>query len=543
MTRTTAVWQEFVLLAAVSLLRIVCVFRYRIDSDEPQHLHVIWGWTRGFVQYRDIFDNHVPLFHILAAPIFGLLPESASILTMMRLALLPLGFATIALTGLLASRLYGSRAGVWAAILASVFPPFLLKTLETRNDGLWCVLILGALLALQGPPTFRRAVVVGLLTGLAAATSVKTAVIALAVALAMLTIRLERGRPRLKLRELTAPIVAVCAGLVPPAIIAAYFWQLGALDNLVYGAFGFNLQYDVSPARRLAGLIALPILSILVIWIARNRASRSPANRFLTLTIIYFVIVLLSIWPIITTRDFLPVFPLAVILFAAFFSRPAPEGVPPWRPQIRLVGLTVLGIVYTVDFGDLWMTPSAYPRQVIAETLQLTAPTDYVLDLKGETIYRQRPTRIILEVVGRSLIKEGDLRDQIAADVQRNGCCVAVRDSNAFPPATRKFLLDHFVSAGVLRVCGRKLGNAQPGAHVTFEIAVPNLYVIETAHGQPQGLLDGTPYNGPRRLGIGAHTFVPTVPLSDATVLWAGVRQRDDKLTASLDSPRSIPVQ
>ncbi|HWS72879.1 MAG TPA: hypothetical protein VN605_12235, partial [Thermoanaerobaculia bacterium] len=63
-------------LGAVSLVfRSLAFFRYRFDSDEPQHLHVAWGWTAGLVQYRDYFDNHAPLVHILTAPILRLVGE------------------------------------------------------------------------------------------------------------------------------------------------------------------------------------------------------------------------------------------------------------------------------------------------------------------------------------------------------------------------------------------------------------------------------------------------------------------------------------
>ena len=34
------------------LIRIVNILYYRFDNDEPQHLHVIWGWAHGFIQYR-----------------------------------------------------------------------------------------------------------------------------------------------------------------------------------------------------------------------------------------------------------------------------------------------------------------------------------------------------------------------------------------------------------------------------------------------------------------------------------------------------------
>ncbi len=50
-------------------LRILYAFVYRVDSDEPQHLHVVWGWAHGMIQYRDFFDNHSPLFQMLCAPL------------------------------------------------------------------------------------------------------------------------------------------------------------------------------------------------------------------------------------------------------------------------------------------------------------------------------------------------------------------------------------------------------------------------------------------------------------------------------------------
>src|SRR5262249_21282319 len=60
------------LLAGAALLRLAAIFHYRFDNDEPQHLHVVWGWTQGLVQYRDVFDNHMPLFHLLSVPLLWL---------------------------------------------------------------------------------------------------------------------------------------------------------------------------------------------------------------------------------------------------------------------------------------------------------------------------------------------------------------------------------------------------------------------------------------------------------------------------------------
>ncbi|HXG22864.1 MAG TPA: hypothetical protein VNN62_27790, partial [Methylomirabilota bacterium] len=67
------------LLVVTFVLRLLYVFHYPIDSDEPQHLHVVWGWTQGLLPYRDIFDNHMPLFHLLYAPLLALIGERASV--------------------------------------------------------------------------------------------------------------------------------------------------------------------------------------------------------------------------------------------------------------------------------------------------------------------------------------------------------------------------------------------------------------------------------------------------------------------------------
>src|SRR5438034_7799769 len=78
-------------LAAVTVaLRAVAFFHYRFDSDEPQHLHVAWGWTAGLVQYRDLFDNHAPLFHIVSAPLLKAVGERPDVLFFMRAPMLVL---------------------------------------------------------------------------------------------------------------------------------------------------------------------------------------------------------------------------------------------------------------------------------------------------------------------------------------------------------------------------------------------------------------------------------------------------------------------
>ncbi|MGZ5005932.1 MAG: hypothetical protein ACXV8H_10445, partial [Chthoniobacterales bacterium] len=83
-------WAAAFFLVAQLPLKLWNIFHYRFDSDESQHLHVVWGWTRGFVQYRDLFDNHMPLFQLICAPVLGVMGEHARDLYWMRGLMLPL---------------------------------------------------------------------------------------------------------------------------------------------------------------------------------------------------------------------------------------------------------------------------------------------------------------------------------------------------------------------------------------------------------------------------------------------------------------------
>src|SRR5436190_4088003 len=101
-------------LAAVSVvLRALAFFNYRFDSDEPQHLHVAWGWMAGLLQYRDVFDNHAPLFHMLTAPLLCAIGERTTVLFFMRAPMLVFWAIALAGTYVIARRFYSLRVAAW----------------------------------------------------------------------------------------------------------------------------------------------------------------------------------------------------------------------------------------------------------------------------------------------------------------------------------------------------------------------------------------------------------------------------------------------
>ena len=128
--RAVEAWSAVVMLALQFAVRIAYDLRLRVDTDEPQHLHVAWAWTKGLLPYRDVFDNHTPLFHMLSAPLVALIGETPRILVLMRLAMIPFFAATLLGSFLIGRRLFGRRAGLWSAILCGLCPTFFFKSLS-----------------------------------------------------------------------------------------------------------------------------------------------------------------------------------------------------------------------------------------------------------------------------------------------------------------------------------------------------------------------------------------------------------------------------
>ena len=178
-------WAAGLLLLVALFLRCVYILHYRYDSDEPQHLHTTWGWTQGLLQYRDFFDNHTPLFHILFSPLVAALGERTDILTYMRVAMVPLWIVSLWCVWRLGSRLYSKRAGLWAAVFLSLLTLWFFCSVEYRTDNLWTPLWLGALtVLLTGELSETRAFSGGLLLGLCFCASMKTSALLLAAVLA-----------------------------------------------------------------------------------------------------------------------------------------------------------------------------------------------------------------------------------------------------------------------------------------------------------------------------------------------------------------------
>jgi hypothetical protein len=488
-----------VCIAAAAIVRLIAVFHYRIDSDEPQHLHVVWAWANGLLPYRDVFDNHMPLFQILFAPLLRAVGERADALIAMRLAMVPLYAAMVTLTFRIAASCYPRRIAIWSTTIAALFPLFLLCSVEFRTDDLWTVFWLASIgMMVCAPLTTLRVAGAGLFLGLAAAVSAKTTLLLLSVLIgALYAFRVRR------VRYIAAFLSCL---IVPPAAVAIYFASRGAWKPFIYGVITHNLVHHHHAGR----LLAFPLLLLGFGSLAR-RAARTPQQLFLFVTTHFYGAALFCLWPLVELEHWLPYIPLAVITL-----------VPLFFTYRRAATLAFAEIVLVFSMGNLLQNETREGLAIIEQTLQLTRPGEFVMDLKGETVFRRRAFYYVLEPMTKYRIRDGQIRDTIIADMLRTHTMVVGLDQHGYPRGTRSFLRKNFVSIGAVRVPGHMLARGQ----TIFQIDVPAEYQIVGRSEEFTGMLDGRRYDGMRPLAAGVHTI--SAPPTDASyaLLWSRAADR-----------------
>lgn len=532
------------LFVVLIVLLIVNIFHRGFDSDEPQHLHVIWGWTRGLLQYRDTFDNHMPLFQIALAPIVAVIGERATILYWMRLILLPTFFVSAWCTYQIGARLFSRRAGAWSVVLLGFYAAYHFRSLEFRTDNLWVAFWLLCLVVLLGKDLdLRRAFVAGLLLGFCFGVSMKSTLFLVALAVATLSclVFFDPERCRNSWKDILQSGALFLAGsAIIPVAIAVFFASKGLWRDFRYAVFDFNLLAGRVYEKHLAwmAIFAFPI----VLLIARQfiRSSRDPApgwRRAFVLTICGgYLLFLQNFWTLVTGQDYLPIYPLVFVLgtggliavsnilaecrLSIFHTLPLP------------VVVAVIEIFVLIKQQPLWKDRARAQTVLLRDVLALTKPDDYVFDCKGETVFRRRSIRIVLENITTAAISHGLLIDDAPQRcVETRTCVVATILKERFAPSTLQFVEQNYLRVTEnLRVAGVALKpSAADPTRSEFEIVIPASYKLISRNGNVSGSLDGSPCKSARFLMAGRHVFQSSAPLQDVVLLWA--QAADQKFT------------
>ena len=485
-------------------------------------MHVAWGWSRGLMQYRDVFDNHMPLFHLLSAPLFRIAGDDVNVLFLARLWVLPFFLASAVLTFVIAERLFGRRVAAWATLFAALFPPFFLGMLEYRTDDLWVVCWLACIaIFLSDLEPLARSILAGAFLGLAFAVSMKSVLFGIAIlAASALTYAMTRRFPSPPLRERVSRLTAFTAvALVAPVAIATFFALSGAWQQFVYCVFEHNESAPFDQWWRM--LWAIP-LTPLTVWIADRYAAADgdprPVRRRLFVFLLaggYFVL-LSAFWPVLSAESYLPFYPLAAILLTPVLVDER------FWPRVAVPVAAALIAAVAVG-GRVWRNDAHREVSLLRQVLQITRPGDEVMDLKGECVFRRRPYWLVLESITHRKLRHHLLRDDIAQALVRTGTSVLA--STDFPIKTKVFVRRNYVRWGSLWVAGQRLrAVAMRGTAVPFRIGIPSRYIVLDRSGRIDAAIDGIPVkDGGIDLAPGWHRLTVARPITRPLVIWSGV--------------------
>jgi 4-amino-4-deoxy-L-arabinose transferase-like glycosyltransferase len=173
---------------AALMVRLVFAFGYwrhkPLTNDEQEYLLLAGNLAAGHgFGYPDNADSmpagrfgRAPGYPVFLAPLVGTAPLPASVPAVVKLAQCVLGALGVLAIGLLARRVAGSRAAIWAAALAAVYPPLVWLSGYALSEVLYVPIIFGAALLVApltddgsaGAGRWRRALLAGAALGVAA---------------------------------------------------------------------------------------------------------------------------------------------------------------------------------------------------------------------------------------------------------------------------------------------------------------------------------------------------------------------------------------
>jgi hypothetical protein len=237
--------------AAVVALGFVAYLFHGYDADELQHLHILWRIGQGELPYRDFFEHHPPLFHLLLAPLFRSFSEAdVTVLLLARTITLSITLLSLRLLTLLLRRFVSpvsACVGIGAMIALPVFGR---SAMELRPDVAGLLSILGAVLVLArslrpGRMTGARSTLfAGALFGTAACFTQK-ALVALAGAAIWMGVACLFAPPKRgeRIRRFVALLALMTGAGLTVGACALLFAAMGAGREFWEYVFAINLRW------------------------------------------------------------------------------------------------------------------------------------------------------------------------------------------------------------------------------------------------------------------------------------------------------------
>ncbi len=330
----------FAFLAVYSLAILYLTPTRGFDPDEFEHIQAAWLISTGQVPFRDFFEHHTPIWHLIAAlllpsNIFPDYPWATKILMVARYVSVLISAGIAVITWNICRRFAGSTAAWISVMLLSVNSVFMAKAIEIRPDPLSTLGIVASVYALQRLQEDHQqksfhpllwASIAGAAQAVAVLASQKAAFSTLGLAVAFLWITL----PKSNIRQIIKLLLCVSAGVlsvVTPLMMWLYVHD--ALGDFVHFTLLIHIGWLKQSRPAIAELfylivrydtipLSLAVLGLsLVVWDASRR--RMPPVLVAVLFPMASLIVGLKMLPVFQGQYYFMILPFLSILggFAA----------------------------------------------------------------------------------------------------------------------------------------------------------------------------------------------------------------------------------
>ncbi|WP_163328497.1 hypothetical protein GFV12_02730 [Desulfurobacterium thermolithotrophum] len=491
---------------------------YPFESDELQHLHVVYGWTQNLLQYKDVFDNHVPLFHILMAKLIEILQikPSQNFVIYVRFIVFFLFFLPqlIIIYLLLKKGFKFSYLEIfWIICILTVIIPN--SDIATRPAPLYTFLFLLAIYIISFFDLKKRKVAffLGLVNGVNAMVSLKTVI--LFVPPQLITLFIIRKFYNEKINLLSFFFYFLLGFSIFPLFISIYFVKLHDFNDMFY----YTVKYNLLPIKNnylKRGLIFISIMAIYsyTIW-KYKKTFRQTTFSFFSITLLSLAF--LIIYPERQSQTTMPIRLLVylwlLIILVYFFKKIRKENV-----KLLQISMFFILFMYKSLHPNLFIDHNEQYKKSLALLLSLAGKNDYVMDAKGESIFWKRPYYYGLEEFTSMRLKKGLLKDKIVPElVKHNTHLIFLFDGGArFPRKDLTFIKNNYLPADKwVLIAGKKINKK-------FKVTIPGNYIIINQNGKKvKGILNGNSYVGNKVfLSSGFYEFVPKLKEKSVYIYW-----------------------
>lgn len=490
--------------------RLLWLSAFPLNSDEPQHAHVAWSLAQGAMPYRDVFDNHGPLFSTMYAALLRVLGERSDILWWLRLAVVPWYVLGLVATWSIARRLHSRGVADATVLLVALFPIVFLKSGEFRTDDAWAALWLSGL-AVAVPARGRPWAwfCSGLLFGAALCVSQKTLPLAIVALASAAAVWAERWWQHRRLASVNACALLMGAFVVPGAFVLWIVLHRDAAPAW-YDIVAYNMAPTgrSEPPWRLVGYLvaAIAIIGGTAMY-ARRLDSLARWRVFFAMHALLFMLLIWCVWPLPTEQDFLPVVPTATLCLVGFVARS--RTLPPRGNAAFLAVVAATELSVVLMHAPPWRDNLAAEEAQLRVVIDCTHAADTLMDAKSGGIFRRRPYYPVIESLARQRFESGRMPDDIAAWLIANHTMAAI--DGRYPPAAQAFISRNYRpgTAGV-RMAGLVLPSA--AGDQRFALALAGDYVVTDGQSEVPVSIDDKPAATHWALGAGPHTLDVETP-------------------------------